>query len=320
MKWATARSILIFLCMAGLLADISSCAVLTSSQVNEVKTFAKVSDQYTALPGSLVQSYGVLLRNNKLLAVSRNEFGAKDNQGRVNPSESIKAWDSIQDAYTLEYTLRDAAEQMDAALAVLKNYSQILTKLASDDYTDALGESAAKLGTSLDAATDAYSNKYSADKPLTKAGGLIAQSVRTAGGLYIRHRQIVILRDTVAAANPLIQGLMVQIEDIASNQLKPAFVNYEKNYLGAEFRSVANNSQRLAVTTVSAVYDDLNRARRSAILSEQVATAAGTYKRAHERLVEKTRARADLIQPIEEIETLIKEVNEGTKVKRTVGG
>jgi DNA repair exonuclease SbcCD ATPase subunit len=209
---------------------------------------------------------------------------------------------------------------MDAALAVLKTYSQILTTLTSDNYTNALGESAAKLGKSLDAATDAYSQKYSAAKPLQKAGGAIAQGVRTAGGLYIRHRQIAILRDTVEAANPLIQGLMSQVEDIAANRLKPDFANYEKNYLGAEFKSVANNSQRLAVTTVSAVYDDLNRARRSAILADQVAAAAGTYKRAHERLVENTRERADLKQPITEIETLIKEVNEGTKVRRTVGG
>jgi DNA repair exonuclease SbcCD ATPase subunit len=124
----------------------------------------------------------------------------------------------------------------------------------------------------------------------------------------------------VEAANPLIQGLMSQVEDIAANRLRPDFANYEKNYLGAEFKSVANNSQRLALTTVSAVYDDLDRARRSAILADQVAAAAGTYKRAHERLVENTRERADLKQPIEEIETLIKEVNEGTKVRRTVGG
>jgi DNA repair exonuclease SbcCD ATPase subunit len=306
--------------MASLIAGVSSCAVLTSSQVNEVKTFAKASEEYTALPGALVQSYGILLRNNKLLAVSRQEFGAKDSQGGIDTARANQAWEDIQEAYTLEYTFRGAAEQMDAALAVLKTYSQILTTLTSDNYTNALGESAAKLGKSLDAATDAYSQKYSAAKPLQKAGGAIAQGVRTAGGLYIRHRQIAILRDTVEAANPLIQGLMSQVEDIAANRLKPDFANYEKNYLGAEFKSVANNSQRLAVTTVSAVYDDLNRARRSAILADQVAAAAGTYKRAHERLVENTRERADLKQPITEIETLIKEVNEGTKVRRTVGG
>ena len=50
---------------------------------------------------------------------------------------------------------------------------------------------------------------------MKEVGGLIAQVVRGAGGIYIRHRQFVILRDTLKDADPLISDLMPEVRDIA---------------------------------------------------------------------------------------------------------
>jgi hypothetical protein len=306
--------ILILCVMLGLMA----CAVLTSSQVSEVKNFVQASEAYTELPGALVQSYGILLRDNELLKVSRYEFGKRGVGGAIDTAQANTAWNDIKKAYELEEELSVAGKRMDGALAVLKTYSNILSVLVSDEYTKALGEITVKLGKSLDNSIESYNKKYRADNPLEKIGGLVGQVVRSAGGIYIRHRQYIILRDTLQAADPLIKNLMAEVKDIASNQMKPAIENYEKNYLSKEFKSVANNSGRLSVTVVMFVYEDLRRTRQAALLSDQVAKAADTYALAHEKLVGKTRKRQDLDQVIDELQALRKEVEEANKVKKNI--
>jgi hypothetical protein len=298
-----------------LLLGLTGCAVLTSSQVREVKNFAKVTEDFVSLPAALPRSYGALLRDNKLLAISRYEFGVRDDQGRVDTARANQAWADMKEAYNLEMEFGAAGKRLDGALEVFRLYAQILTTLVSDEYGAELEESAVRLGNSLDAATDAYNKEYRRGQPLKKAGSQIGEAVRAMGGMYFRQRQIAILRQTVERAAPLIDDLTMEIEDIALQQFKPAFANYEENYLGKEFRSVANNNGRVSVNTVMTVYEDLKSARTAAVFADEVAQTARTYALAHRRLAEKTRSRRDLKEAIEEIQTLQKEIAAAAKVK-----
>jgi len=298
--------------LAVCLFAFTGCAVLTTSQVREVKRFSEATDAYTELPGGLARSYGVLARNTSLLALSRKEFSASDT------TNANRAWQEIGQAYETEQTLAAAAERMDRALAVLKIYSQILSQLVSDDYTNALGESSAKLSTSLNSAIDAYNkNKEPAANPLPAVGGNIAESIRLAGGLYIRHRQARILKDTIAEANPLIQALMGNVKIIAENQAQD-FKAYESK-LKTEFMQVADENRRLTVTTIAVVYDDLSRAYAGEALAKKVGEAATAYAAAHQALVDKTRERMDLKELIAEIQALRSEVKAAQEIKATMG-
>lgn len=296
----------------------TGCTVLTTSQIKEVEKFAKASQGYSELPGALVQSYGVLIRNNKLLSVTRKEFGQIDRQGGIDTSEANDALETIQSAYKDETDFTAAGKQMDAALSLLQIYSDLMTSLVSDNFTDALSDSAEKLGKSLDKATDEYNDKYKKDLPLKKVGGIIAMGVRSAGGLYIRQKQASILKKTIKEANPLIIGLMDEVQIIASKKLKPSLVNYEKNYIGKEFKSVANNKKEIDISTVLFVYDNIYKARQSIILSDQISKAAENYKNAHMDLVKNTRTRKTLKEAIKQIEALSKEVKAANKVKKDV--
>jgi len=298
-----------------LLLGLTGCAVLTSSQVREVENFTKATEEFLNLPAALPETYGVLLRNNLLLAVSRYEFGARDDQRRVDTARANQAWEDVKTAYNLETEFGEAGRRLDGALEVLRLYAEILSRLIEDEYGTELEESAVRLGNSLDAATEAYNKEYRKGRPMKKAGSQIGETVRAMGGIYFRQRQIAILRETVETAGPLIDDLMREIEDISSQQFKPAFVNYEENYLGKEFRSVAINSRRVSVTTVMTVYEDLKRARTAAALADQIAQTARTYTLAHRSLVEKTRSRRDLKKAIEEVQTLMKEIDAARRVK-----
>ncbi len=314
------RIILPILLATGVLIWINGCAVLTESQIKEVKNFTNASKDYTELPGALAESYGVLLRNNKLLSVSRYEYGKVDESGGVDTHNSIKAWQELKEAYKLEVDFQETGQRMNTALEILKEYSAILSALVSDDYTNALGESATKVGNSLDDTVDRYNKNYSSGKPLPKVGGSIGMIIRAVGGIYIRHKQAEILRDTIGKANPLIEDLMDEVEMIASKNFKSDLSNYETNYLESSFISVANNLKRLDFTSLALVYEDLKRVRTTIKLADQVAQAARTYKKAHAQLVNNTRQPLELKIIIEEIQALKKEVETAQKVKKNIEG
>ncbi|MFH1076314.1 MAG: hypothetical protein V1753_05650 [Pseudomonadota bacterium] len=314
-KSQTKAFIFVFLLFSFL---FTGCAVLTTSQVKEVEKFAKASQGYSELPGALVQSYGILIRNSKLLSVTRKEFGQTDKQGGIDTSEANDAFETIKSAYKDEMDFTAAGKQMDAALSVLNIYSNLLTSLVSGNFSDALTDSAEKLGRSLDKATDEYNDKYKTDVPLKKVGGLIAMGIRSSGGLYIRQKQASILKNTINEANPLIVNLMDAIQIIASEKLKPSFVNYEKNYIGKEFKAAVNDKKQVDISTVLFVYDNVYKARQLIILSDQISKAAENYKKAHMDLVENTRTRKTL-DVIRQIEALSKEVKAANKVKKDVG-
>ncbi|NNG00503.1 MAG: hypothetical protein HKM93_14045 [Desulfobacteraceae bacterium] len=301
-----------------LILNLYGCAVLSKSQVREVERFTKASEQYTSLPGALAESYGVLLRNNKLLAISNKSFGKTGEDGSMDTGEAIKVWEEIGHAYELETGFNKIGKQLDAALSVLTAYSQVLTALISEEFGDDLSDSTEKLGKSLDKATDEYNEIFTHREPIEKKGGLIAKTARSAGGIYLRHKQVSILRDTVEAADPLVHKLMADVEGIVTTALKPALLNYEKNFLGREFRSVANHYKKLSVCTIAFVYEDLKRTRDTIILADHVIAAARIYKKAHRKLVENTRTRKDLKYAIEEINTLKDEVDKARKVGKSV--
>lgn len=54
------------------------CAVLTKSQVKEVKAFAEVSQKYGTLPGEPIRAYGHIVRTDRILNVSARDFSEED--------------------------------------------------------------------------------------------------------------------------------------------------------------------------------------------------------------------------------------------------
>lgn len=296
---------------------LAGCTVLTESQVGEVRKFAKASDDYSDLPGALVRAYGTLMRNAKLLSISRRHFDLKDTQNRIDPRPANEAWEDIKKAYTLEQKFTSAGNQMDAAIALLREYSAALTMLTADTFTDSLGEEAAKLGKSIDSATKSYNETFKPAENLTSVGGAIAAGIRAAGGLYIRHRQSVALRNTVAAAQPLIDSLLNEVKILARNQ-KADFINAEENFVGREFKLLAISSGRIGVCTLSMVYKDFALAKIGQELAQKVESSAATYQMAHRELMKMTRQRTSLREVIEEIQTLQKEIKAAKSVKEKV--
>ena len=284
----------------------TGCAVLTDSQVNEVAKFAKASQNYSELPGTLAESYGILLRNRYLLRIT------------INASEADKAWNTIKKSYSYQEQYKDSGERMDAALLILKTYSNILSTLVSDEFTDELSKSAANLGESLDDAINEYKGKYKPKYDLKEVGGIIAAGIRAAGGIYIRNKQTEMLKVTLEDANPLVIGLMDEVKYIASTVITFSLIENEED-LGSSFKSSIRKNGTTDISTIIFVYDNYNKAKQTSILSQQISSAAETYKQAHIALVENTRTKKTLKEAIAQIKALSEEIKEANKVKKEVG-
>jgi hypothetical protein len=296
---------------------VGGCAVLTESQVAEVKRFAKASEGYSQLPGSMVIAYRSLQTQRDLMRLASIDFAKKDSEGNPDPKLAADAWTSLIEAYERDQTAKSTAAQMDDALSVLSDYSDLLSSLVSDQFSEDLGKSAVTLGKELDEAAKAYNEKWPQATKLPAIGGLIGGLVRGAGGIYIRSQQAKILRDSIKEAQPLVDALLGEVSSLAA-RMKDDFANMESQHLRARFEAMAMGSGHLGLGSLQRSYDNIAAARAGQTLSSRVGAAADTYRKAHERLVEETRTRKTLAGLIEQVETLQKEVKAAQKIRKEI--
>ena len=100
----------------------TGCAVLTPSQVVEVEKFAKATAAYSAMPHEVMKTHAELRSNVKI----------------ANASASLKgesAWKQLEDAKKFPEAVELKAIRAERACNVLKNYGNLLSVLAGDEYT-----------------------------------------------------------------------------------------------------------------------------------------------------------------------------------------
>ena len=120
----------------------TGCSVITPSQKAEVAAFAKVSAQYGTLPGEPIRAYGQSIRFDRLMIVSSRNFESETSRN--------EAWIQVGKALEMETGFNSVANQADAALGILDDYSSLLTRLSSDQFTSALDPGSRDLGTALE--------------------------------------------------------------------------------------------------------------------------------------------------------------------------
>ena len=177
----------------------TGCAVLTPSQFVEVEKFAKATAAYSAMPHEVMKTHAELRSNVKI----------------ANASASLKgesAWKQLEDAKKFPEAVELKAIRAERACNVLKNYGNLLSVLAGDEYTAKLQASAEELGRSLDSAILKYNDI--SGKGIGTFGSAVAAGVRGAGGLYIKHRQTTAIKEAVKNAEPVVDEMADAISDL----------------------------------------------------------------------------------------------------------
>lgn len=252
------RGLAPLLILSILLIGGTGCAVLTSSQVKEVERFATAVEGYGTLPGTVISAYGEASEEDKLMVVTGFAFSRDD------PAAADDALDILQSARKRRQEFNAVARQADDALRVLDTYAELLVTLTSDDFTAILEERALSLGKSLDKTIKTYNEIYATD--LSLLGSKAAQAIRGLGGLYIRRRQTVLLKEYVTRAQPIIDDLTKQVENMIDTKIRPHLKDLRMR-IDDEFINLANESRRLdlpAVTNINTIFYKLEGAENLA--------------------------------------------------------
>lgn len=170
------------LILALLVLTTSGCAVLTKSQVEEVKTFAKAAQEYRILPRTVMEAHRDIRFARRSLEASAHTSGKN-------------LWNELNGAIQQSKKLSHEAERASKALAVLDIYADLLVLLSSDKFTDELDKSATSLGKSLDKGVEAYNKAYKTKYSLI--GGTAAAAISGLGRLYIRYKQAMLIKHYV---------------------------------------------------------------------------------------------------------------------------
>ncbi|MHB8522353.1 MAG: hypothetical protein ACYDH9_16555 [Limisphaerales bacterium] len=312
MRKDTLRSVVGASILAGCVLG-GGCAVLTKSQVQEVKAFARAAENYGTLPGQPIRVYASVDRVDRVMIVSARNFS--------EPDAREKGWEELQKANASSSAFEAIATQTDRALDILNTYAELLITLTSDQFTDSLETGAKALGTSLDQAITRYNEGVRQPKgasPLGLIGGTVAAVVRGGVGVGIRHRQARYLKAYVTAAQPVMGDLTADVRTLMTNEVLTA-VNELESRFKDDFKTAAGRRQTMSLDTLESVADAQEQIRRARELCHSAATAAGKFSAAHARLAQDLSHRKTLESHIAEIEALADEIKQAKKLRSELG-
>ena len=114
----------------------SGCAVLTSSQVATVHQFGAVTRSYTGMPAEVIEAHRDLRAERQALAISTLTDGEL----------ALQTLDTTQEQF-LEFGA--TADRVGSALTILGTYSDLLARLASEDFSRQAEAAVAEAGKAL---------------------------------------------------------------------------------------------------------------------------------------------------------------------------
>lgn len=311
--------------LAAVVFTLQGCnAVLTRSQVNEVATFAVAAKDYGAFPGTVIRSHADLRARQKLLEAAT--FTGGDSALR-----------QVESAVNIRKELEKRASAADSALGILNDYAELLVKLTADNYTNELQGSAEKLGRSVDRGISKYNELRGAK--LDGFGSLVASGVRGAVGIYIRHEQAEALKKAVTAADPVIETMIGEVEQLLALYLAPADLGSLKLTISAAgtmpeqldlIRNVASDmrdsyrrvaeagkgNQHIEAAILTA--NSLAGADDAIQLALKTLQAAETYRSAHRALSHNVTEPKWLNSSIDQVKALVDEVNDANRLKKKI--
>ena len=295
------RRILILLFVT--LFIVTGCAaVLTPSQIAEVKKFAKATGEYSAFPDEVMEAHAELRMNVKL----------------ANASSALSGDAALRlfaNALRFKKELEPKAERAKQACLVLKEYGALLSALATETHEAELEAAAEKIGDSLDNAIGKY-NKL-AGSSISPFGGIVAALVRGAGGLYIKHQQTIAVREAVFKGDTAVKAMADAISDLLGlyTAVDPstnlALIQSEKKQL-LEWYALAGYKDPLSTTRI--VAEEVERADLAEELAETAKMSINKLVEAHTELAEKLKSKTSLPEVIETVKVFVNEVKAAKSV------
>ena len=306
-NWFPARSFLLLaaLCLA---LGASGCSVLTPSQVKEVNRFARAVKSYDTLPGAVTEAHAELRKREKIYSAAGFIPG-------------VMALPQIESALEAQREAQKKARQVDKALDILDEYAQLLVTLTSDDFSEDLQEEAEDLGKRIDKGIKVYNEEFG--KEIKAYGGILSAGIRGAGGIFIKRRQTIALRETVTNADPVIEEMTTAVNDLLDlylpSEAGEGFIRETEITLKGLFKediqgSMAKEPLFVAMQTA----ETLEYSHDALKLAEQARQSISKLRQAHLELKNSLQKKGKLKGAIETVKVFADEVKVANDLKKKI--
>lgn len=302
LSWLIAFTLAISMGLAG-------CSVLTDSQVNAINDFAQATKGFGTSPAAVMEAHATL----------RDERGVLVASTMTNPKSALK---TLEQGMQQEEKLRQKASEATAALNILDTYSDLLSTLSSDQFTDDLNNKSVALGTAID--QDIATLNKLTGRNSKSFGDLVAGIIRGGGGIFIRHMQHKALYQAVTNAEGAVEQSTGAVEALMAEYLSSSDPqNPGMNLFAQESSEIKENfpmmqsavGRRWDIQTLDRVHSALRSSERGIALAKSCSDAAVAYRQAHVKLVQALKSGNDPSSLIDEIKALAQQVKAGKKVR-----
>ncbi len=304
--------------------------VLTSDQKDAVKQFAGATNNFGTLPSSALSTFdSAYVTDHWTLGVQwvdidsgpLNEKGQAGDDARAAAAKILGGeWQSsLINNRQLTADLDKQVDKASAAFKVLDTYSNLLTQLTSDDYTNSLDANATALSGSLDNAIELYNSKANAN--VSPIGATVAEIIRGAGGIYIRVLQERALKAAIPKADPAVQTITCDVT--ATMDGLNGLITHEEGELQDAFVYDSINSYKsghgpLSAEMIASFAAQLEKLETARNLAAQASESAVKYGAAHKSLVAAINQPASFKTALADIAALKVEVQAAQKLKTTL--
>jgi hypothetical protein len=295
---------------------LSSCSVLTDSQVKNINAFATTAKSYSTFPSEVFKQRANLHLNNELLQASQFTDPAIIARTVTNARTHYKAATELSDKF-------------DLSLQLLQQYAGLLAKLSSDNYVIDLTANTTELNENLSNLVTTYNSKAERKLPVG-LGQQISHAILLVGKRLTRSKQAKELKRFIPAGDALIKTTtdnLIEVLDtdsfIGTDGMRylglKSLIEKEKNDFLANYKNIvlANtqaNGNKVSYGSIQTYSNTITDYENLEALRQKTVTAATKLAKAHQVLTKEIERKKNMGEIKIEIQDLIADVQEMRKI------
>jgi hypothetical protein len=295
---------------------LSSCAVLTDSQITNINAFATTAKSYCNFPSQVFKKRADLHLNDELLQASQ-----------FTDAETIAR--TVNNARTHYKAAMQLSDTFDLSLKLLQQYAALLTKLSSDNYIVDLTTNTTDLNENLSNLFQAYNSKAERKLPVG-LGQQISKAILLVGKRLTRSKQAKELKRFIPAGNALIKATtdnLIEVLDtdafVGTDGMKylslKSLIDKEKSdflthYKIAVLANTQGNGNKISYQSLRTYSNTITDYESAEALRQKTVTAAAKLAKAHEVLTKEIERKKTIGEIKIEIQDLIADVQELKKI------
>ncbi|MVN22913.1 hypothetical protein [Mucilaginibacter arboris] len=255
---------------------LSSCSVLSDSQLKNINVYATAAKAYSDYPGEVIRHYALLNQDNRILKAS----SLKD----------LPLVLSALNSATENYQFRiNQADQFDLSLKLFQQYVSLMATLSAEDYVNDLTSSSKALGESSTDLVKQYNAKASKKLP-DEIGEKLSSAVFIVGKRWVKNRQAKALKEFIPAGNVLVatmvDNLVAGLEGKDAGSFKDLISLSRSDFKDKYEIIVLSEKNGINYPNLKVYYETLNRYDSLEVLRAQCVLSANKVKSCHEKLTQ----------------------------------